>query len=66
VSDLPAILRRDDALLCEHGGMGLARRNILTKQVLVDLNGDIDILQQGVGVAREAATPHIVAHDAFA
>ena len=53
-------------MLCEHGGMGLARRNILTKQVLVDLNGDIDILQQGVGVAREAATPHIVAHDAFA
>jgi thiol-disulfide isomerase/thioredoxin len=66
VSDLAGIVAFDDALLCEHRDMGLARSDVLAKKVSVDINGGIDVLHDCVGTPREAAPPHFVAHDPLA
>src|SRR5262249_12584820 len=42
-----------------------ARRDVLTKQLAVDIDGGVYICHDGVGLGTKAAAPHLVAHDAF-
>jgi hypothetical protein len=65
-SYLACILAAYDASLGEHGGMCLARGDILSKQVPVDLNGSVDILEQLIGRLPESAAPHFVGHGGLA
>src|SRR5215475_4360179 len=55
-------MRRDDALLLEHFGVGAACGDVLAKQLAVNLNGGVYIGHDGVGSAIKAAAPHLVAH----
>ena len=63
MSDLLRIVRRDDALLGQHAGMGLGRGDVLAVEVPVEIDGGVDLLHDGVGTGREAPAPHLVAHD---
>jgi hypothetical protein len=57
------VLRRDDALLGEHGGMGLGAGDVLAPQFLVEVDGGVDLLHDGGGAAAVARAPHPVGHD---
>ena len=56
------VLRRDDALLGEHGGMGLGAGDVLAPQGLVEIDGGVDLLHDRVGALTEASPPHAVGH----
>ena len=56
-------MRGDDALLGQHGGMGLAGGDVLAIKVPVEVDRGIDLLHDRVGTFAEAAAPHLVAHD---
>ena len=64
--DVAGVLSADDRLLGEHCGMCLARSNILSKQVLIDLYRGIDVFEQRVGGLPEATAPHFVDHGRLA
>src|SRR5580704_10504590 len=49
--------------MCEHPGMGAARRDVLAKQLAVDIDRGIYVRHDGVGLRAEPAAPHLVAHD---
>ena len=63
VNDPSRILRRNDALLREHFGVGAACRNVLAKQLAVDIDRGVYVRHDGVGFGAETAAPHLVAHD---
>ena len=65
MSDLAGIVRRDDALLRQHGGVGLAGGDILPVEVPVEVDRGVDLLHDGGGAGREAPTPHLVALGLF-
>ncbi len=62
MSDLRGIVRRDNALLRQHGRMGLGRGDVLAVEVPVDIDGGVDFLHDGIGTRRKAPAPHLVAH----
>jgi len=49
VSDRFRIVLADDALLGQHGRMGLARHDILAVEVPVEIDRGIDFLHDGIG-----------------
>src|SRR5262249_43633056 len=53
---------RDDALFGEHRSVGLARGNILAKEVPVEIDGGVNVLHDRIGAGAEASAPHLVAH----
>src|SRR5262245_15052144 len=42
--------------------MGLARGDVLAEEVLVEIDGDIDVLHHPIRAGAEAPAPHLVAH----
>jgi hypothetical protein len=63
VSDPLCILRRDDAAFRQHGGVGLARGDVLPVEVAVEIDRGVDVLHDRIGLRSETAAPHFVAHD---
>ena len=63
MSDLFRIVRRNDALLGQHVGMGLGRRDVLAVKSLVEVDGGVDLLHDGAGAGGKPPAPHLVAHD---
>ena len=63
MSDLFRVVRRNDALLGQHVGMGLGRRDVLAVKSLVEIDGGVDLLHDGVGTGGKPPAPHFVAHD---
>src|SRR5205085_3844378 len=53
----------DDALLPQHGRMGLACRNVLAVKAAIEVDRSVDLLHDRAGTRREAPAPHFVAHD---
>jgi thiol-disulfide isomerase/thioredoxin len=45
--------------------MRLRRRDVLAEQVLVEIDGSVDIFHDRIGTRRESSAPHLVAHDTF-
>jgi hypothetical protein len=62
VSDLFRIVRRNDALLAQHVGMGFGRGDVLAVQVPIEVDGGVDFLHDGVGTGGKPPAPHFVAH----
>jgi hypothetical protein len=63
--DLPRILRPDDALPGQHGGVSLGARDILGIELAVEIDRGIDLLEDFVRPEAEHAAPHPVSHDPF-
>src|SRR5436853_4245051 len=57
------MVTRDDALLCKHGSVGLACRDVLAVKAAIEVDRGVDLLHDGAGTRREAPAPHFVAHD---
>src|SRR5258708_35590306 len=49
--------------MSQHLGVGPARRDVLPKQLAVDIDRGIYVRHDGVGLRAEPAAPHLVAHD---
>jgi hypothetical protein len=62
VNDLFRILRRNDALFRQHLGVRLGRRDVLAIELAVDVDRDVDLRHEGVGLRGEPPAPHLVAH----
>ncbi len=61
--DRSHILTRQDARLAEHRGMGARTADVLAPEALVEIDGGVDLLHDGVGTRGETPTPHAIAHD---
>ena len=48
----------DDALLCQHGGVGRGSGDVFRRETLIKTNRGIDLLQQCGRGRRESASPH--------
>src|SRR5947209_13493345 len=57
------MVTRDDALLCKHGSVGLACRDVLAVKAAIEVDRGVDLLHDRAGTRREAPAPHFVAHD---
>ena len=57
------IFLRQDAGLGQHGRMRQRAADILAPELLVEIDGGIDLLHDGVGTCGETPTPHAIAHD---
>ncbi len=61
--DLFGVVRRNDALLGQHVGMGLGRHDVLAVKSLVEIDRGVDLLHDGAGAGGKPPAPHLVAHD---
>ena len=62
-NDRLGVGRRNNALMSQHLGVGPACRDVLAKQLAVDVDRGIYVRHDGVGLRAEPAAPHLVAHD---
>jgi hypothetical protein len=60
--DLRGVLARNDALIGQHAGMRLGAGDVLGRQRLVEVDGGVDLLHDGVRRFSEPAAPHPVRH----
>ena len=57
-----AVLLRDDALLCQHGGVDAAAAHILRDHPLVEADGRVEVVDTGIDRLGETALPKLFCH----
>ena len=56
------IILGQDPGLAEHGRMGKRTPDVLAPKALVEIDGGVDLLHDGIGTRGETSTPHAIAH----
>ena len=62
VEDVLTILFRDDALLCQHGGVHAAAAHILRDHALVEADGGVEVVHAGIHGLGKTALPELFCH----
>ena len=62
VEDVLTILFRDDALLCQHGGVHAAAAHILRDHALVEPDGGVEVVHAGIHGLGKTALPELFCH----
>ena len=62
VEDVLTVLFRDDALLCQHGGVHAAAAHILRDHALVEPDGGVEVVHAGIHGLGKTALPELFCH----
>ena len=62
VEDVLTVLFRDDALLCQHGGVHAAAAHILRDHALVEADGGVEVVHAGIHGLGKTALPELFCH----
>jgi nicotinate-nucleotide adenylyltransferase len=62
VEDVLTVLFRDDALLCQHGGVHAAAAHILRDHALIEPDGGVEVVHAGIHGLGKTALPELFCH----
>ena len=62
VEDVLTVLFRDDALLCQHGGVHAAAAHILRNHALIEADGGVEVVHAGIHGLGKTALPELFCH----